>query len=62
MSGGWPVVDLGSAKIVNPIGKAFKRVELGPTESVPDLHDALVARSGAPRARRTELTMGTFGR
>jgi hypothetical protein len=42
MGGGWPVVRLDRGGIVNPIGKAFKRVEYGPGDSITYFYDALV--------------------
>jgi len=35
LAGGWPLVQLQNGQLVNPIGKAFKRVDLGDTESIP---------------------------
>jgi hypothetical protein len=35
LAGGWPLVQLQNGQLVNPIGKAFKRVDLGDGENVP---------------------------
>jgi Family of unknown function (DUF6278) len=40
---GWPVIELPSGSLVNPIGKAFKRVDLGETENLPYFYQVLVA-------------------
>ena len=40
----WPVVALPDGSLVNPIGKAFKRVENGPADSLPYVHSVLVER------------------
>jgi hypothetical protein len=41
----WPMVELDQGRrVVNPVGKAFKRVESGPVESVSHFYAALVAR------------------
>jgi hypothetical protein len=32
---GWPLVELTNGNLLNPIGKAFKRVENGEVESIP---------------------------
>jgi hypothetical protein len=39
----WPMVVLPSAKIVNPIGTAFKRVRNGSADAIPYFYDAPVA-------------------
>lgn len=39
---GWPMVELSNGRIVNPIGKAFKRVAHGTTESITYFYDSLV--------------------
>jgi hypothetical protein len=41
---GWPVVRLGSEHFVNPIGKAYKRVQHGGAESITYFYHALVQR------------------
>ena len=38
----WPVVELPSLRIVNPIGKAFKRVRNGSGDAIPYFYSALV--------------------
>jgi len=37
------MVELRGGRVVNPVGKAFKRVDAGPTESVPYFYTALAA-------------------
>jgi hypothetical protein len=34
-AGAWPLISMGPHELVNPIGKAFKRVELGAGEDIP---------------------------
>ena len=43
LGGGWPMVELPNGRIVNPVGKAFKRAERGATESVVYFYDSLVS-------------------
>ena len=44
--GGWPlVVELASGRMCNPIGKAFKRLEAGPEESLEHFYKAFAAPS-----------------
>jgi hypothetical protein len=38
-AGGWPLVSLGTDQLVNPIGKAFKRVEHGVGEDLMYFYD-----------------------
>jgi hypothetical protein len=38
----WPLVDLPSGRLLNPIGKAFKRLENGEVDSIPYFYSALV--------------------
>src|SRR5580765_8088889 len=41
----WPMVEIDSKHLVlNPVGKAFKRVDSGPVESVSQFYKALVER------------------
>src|SRR4051812_34392799 len=41
----WPMVEIGNGRrVLNPVGKAFKRVESGPVESIVHFYAALVAR------------------
>jgi hypothetical protein len=40
---GWPLVELPGDRVVNPIGKAFKRVSNGRADSIPYFYEALVA-------------------
>jgi hypothetical protein len=42
--GGWPVVALPSGDLVNPVGRAFKRVRNGPPDSITHFYKALVLR------------------
>ena len=42
LGGSWPVVR-SDDRLVNPIAKAFKRVQLGAGESIPYVYNALVA-------------------
>ena len=44
MGGGPPMVRLPNDSVVNPIGKAFKRVENGDLESVAYFYQALVEK------------------
>jgi len=46
LAGGWPLVQLQNGQLVNPIGKAFKRVDLGDTENIPYFYS--VFTNGAP--------------
>jgi hypothetical protein len=41
---GWPMVELAGGALVNPIGKAFKRVGNGASDSIPYFYSALVER------------------
>lgn len=43
MGGGWPLVELGQGELVNPIGKAFKRVRNGSEDSITHFYVALLA-------------------
>ena len=43
LGAGWPLVELPGDRVVNPIGKAFKRVSNGRVDSIPYFYDALVA-------------------
>jgi len=38
-AGAWPLVSLGPDELVNPIGKAFKRVEIGVGEGLMYFYD-----------------------
>jgi hypothetical protein len=38
-AGGWPLVSMGPDELVNPIGKAFKRVEIGVGEDLLYFYD-----------------------
>jgi hypothetical protein len=42
--GGWPVVELPSGRLVNPVGKVFKRVDLGESEYLPYFYQVMVDR------------------
>lgn len=39
----WPVIEMPNGHFVNPVGKAIKRVESGPTESVVKFYETMVA-------------------
>lgn len=39
---GWPVIELPSGVLANPIGKAFKRVDLGDGENLPYFYQVMV--------------------
>lgn len=52
---GWPVVTLVDGSWVNPVMKAFKRVENGPADSITYFYDALVRTPRKPRRRSTPL-------
>ena len=41
---GWPMVELPGGRILNPIGRAFKRVDIGMTESIVYFYEALVMK------------------
>jgi len=41
---GWPMVQLGPEWFVNPVGKAFKRVDNGASDSIGYFYRALVER------------------
>ena len=41
----WPMVQLPSLRLVNPIGKAFNRVRNGPIDAIPYFYTALVEAS-----------------
>ncbi|MGI8810444.1 MAG: hypothetical protein ACR2KK_21845 [Acidimicrobiales bacterium] len=43
LGGPWPLVELPGGRLVNPIGKAFKRVRNGEQDSIPYFYQALVA-------------------
>jgi hypothetical protein len=38
-AGAWPLISMGPDQLVNPIGKAFKRVEFGLGEDIPYFYD-----------------------
>lgn len=43
MGGGWPMIDLAKGEhVVNPIGKAFKRVRNGGVDSIVYFYQAVV--------------------
>jgi hypothetical protein len=39
---GWPVIELPSGVLGNPIGKVFKRVDLGDSENLPFFYQVMV--------------------
>lgn len=43
LGGHWPLVEMPQQRLVNPVGKAFKRVRNGPEDSIPYFYEALVA-------------------
>lgn len=45
--GGWPMVSLPNGQLVNPIGKAFKRVDLGDTENIPYFYSIFTRPTGS---------------
>jgi hypothetical protein len=38
---GWPLVELAGQRLLNPIGKAFKRVQNGAEDSITYFYEAL---------------------
>ena len=44
LGGAWPLVELRTGSLVNPVRKAFKRVEHGDVDSTPYFRSALVER------------------
>lgn len=42
LDGGWPIIELPGGRLVNPVGKAFKRVRNGEVDSIPYFYRALV--------------------
>jgi hypothetical protein len=42
LGGGWPLVELPGDTLVNPLGKAFKRVENGEGDSIPYFYEVFV--------------------
>jgi hypothetical protein len=60
---GWPiVVQLGSGDVCNPIGKVFKRLELGESENLRYFYDVFAGGKTAPPARRGGLLSRLFKR
>lgn len=47
LAGGWPLVQLQNGQLVNTIGKAFKRVDLGETENIQYFY-SVFTRPAAP--------------
>lgn len=43
LGGSWPMVQLSNGTLMNPIGKAFKRMELGEGESIPYFYQVMIA-------------------
>lgn len=45
LGGHWPLVELPGERLLNPIGKAFKRVQNGATDSITFFYEALATDS-----------------
>lgn len=46
MAAGWPLVELPGSVLVNPIAKAFKRVDLGEGENIPYFYSVFSEPTG----------------